>query len=62
LKHRNAESGAKAIALIALNLCEKFNVTSLEELSKKLGFKIGEIVSEPKSYRLFYLNSKVSYQ
>ena len=53
LKHHNAENDARAAALIALKLCEKFKVSSLEELSKNLGFKIGKIVSETKSYRPF---------
>ena len=53
LKHHNAESDAKASALIALKLCEKFKANSLEELSTSLGFKVGKIDSKTKSYRPF---------
>ena len=51
LKHHNAESDARASALIALKLCEQFKVDSLQDLSKKFGFKVGKIVSETNSYR-----------
>jgi DNA polymerase-3 subunit epsilon len=53
LQHHNAESDAQATALIALKLCEKFKVNSLEELSTSLGFKVGKIVSQTKTYRPF---------
>lgn len=53
LNHHNAESDAKASALIALRLCEKANANSLEELSTSAGFKIGKIISQTKSYRPF---------
>lgn len=53
LNHHNAESDAKAAALIALKLCEKNKVDSLDELSKKLGFRTGTISSKPKSYQPF---------
>lgn len=53
LKHHNAESDAKASALIALCLCEKHKVNSLEELSTSIGFKVGKIISETKTYRPF---------
>lgn len=53
LKHHNAESDAKASAIIALKLCDKHKASSLEELSTNLGFKIGKIISETKSYRPF---------
>lgn len=53
LNHHNAESDAIASALIAIKLCEKLKVNSLDELSKSLGFKVGKIISETKSYRPF---------
>lgn len=53
LKHHNAESDAKASALIALKLCDKLKASSLEELSTGLGFKIGKIYSKTKTYRPF---------
>lgn len=53
LNHHNAESDAKASALIALRLCEQFKASSLEELSTKLGFKVGKIVSSTKTYSAF---------
>lgn len=53
LKHHNAESDAKASALIALKLIEQHKVNSLEELSTSLGFKVGKIISETKNYRPF---------
>lgn len=53
LQHHNAESDAKASALIALKLCEKFKASSLEDLSSSLGFKTGKIISETRSYRAF---------
>jgi DNA polymerase-3 subunit epsilon len=53
LKHHNAESDAKASALIALKLCDKFKVSSLEELSSSFGFKTGKIISETRSYKAF---------
>ena len=53
LKHHDAESDAKASALIALKLCEKYKANSLQELSTSLGFKVGKIDSKTKSYRPF---------
>lgn len=53
LNHHNAESDAKASALIALKLCEKYKANSLEELSTSVGFKIGKIISQTKTYRPF---------
>lgn len=53
LKHHNAESDAKASALIALRLCENYKASSLEELSSAFGFKTGKIYSETKTYRPF---------
>lgn len=53
LKHHNAESDARASALIALKLCEQFKVDSLDKLSMKFGFKIGKIISETGSYKPF---------
>ncbi len=53
LQHHNAESDAKAAAIIALKLCERFKMNSLEELSGVLGFKTGKIISETKSYKPF---------
>ncbi len=43
LEHHNAESDAKASALIALRLIERNKVNSLKELSLGLGFKVGRI-------------------
>lgn len=43
LDHHNAESDAKASALIALKLIERNGVRSLKELSLGLGFKVGKI-------------------
>lgn len=53
LNHHNAESDAKASALIALKLCEKFKASSLEELSTSLGFKVGKILSTTNTYKAF---------
>ncbi len=53
LNHHNAESDAKASALIALKLCELYKVGSLQELSTGLGFKVGKIVSQTQTYRAF---------
>jgi DNA polymerase III subunit epsilon len=53
LKHHNAESDARASALIALKLCENHKCSSLEELSTGLGFKIGKIFSKTKNYKPF---------
>ena len=53
LNHHNAESDAMASALIALKLCDKFKVASLEELSMSLGFNIGRISSKTNTYRPF---------
>jgi len=53
LEHHNAESDAKASALIALKLCEQYKVSSLTELSTQLGFKIGKIMSSSKTYKPF---------
>jgi len=56
LRHHNAESDAKASAIIALRLCQKFNVDSLEKLSKGLGFKIGKLTGGPNAYKPFAKN------
>ncbi|MFN8714031.1 MAG: 3'-5' exonuclease [Bacteroidota bacterium] len=53
LQHHNAESDAKAAALIALRLCERHGVSSLDELSAKVGFKTGKIFGNTRSYRAF---------
>ena len=53
LRHHNAESDAKAAALILLRLCEMHKANSLEELSTTIGFKIGKIISQSNSYRPF---------
>jgi DNA polymerase III subunit epsilon len=53
LHHHHAESDAKAAALIALRLCERHGVSSLEELSAQLGFKTGKIFGSTRSYRAF---------
>jgi len=53
LNHHNAESDAKASALIALKLCDKHKVSSLEELSKSLGFQVGKIIGKTKNYMPF---------
>lgn len=53
LNHHSAESDAKAAALIALRLCETHKANSLEELSTRVGFKVGKIFSETKTYRPF---------
>lgn len=53
LRHHNAESDAIASAIIALRLCDQLKVSSLEELSKCVGFKTGKIVSKTKSYSPF---------
>lgn len=53
LKHHNAESDAQASALIALRLCEKHKANSLEELSTTVGFKVGKICSQTKTYSPF---------
>ncbi len=53
LKHHHAESDAKASALIALKLCDKFKASSMEELSSSFGFKTGKIFSETRVYKAF---------
>jgi DNA polymerase-3 subunit epsilon len=53
LKHHDAESDARAAALIALKLCDQFKVSSLDQLSGKFGFKTGKIISTNQSYRPF---------
>ena len=53
LQHHNAESDAKACALIAIRLMEKNKAYSLNELSIKLGFSIGKIIAKTKSYTPF---------
>jgi DNA polymerase-3 subunit epsilon len=53
LNHHNAESDAKASALIALKLCDKFKATSLDQLSSSFGFIPGKIYSKTKTYRAF---------
>jgi len=52
LQHHNAESDARASALIAIKLCEKHGVGTLQELSTGLGFKIGKI-SPTSKYKPF---------
>lgn len=47
LQHHDAESDARASALIALRLMEKFKADSLEELSAILGFRIGSLRGGP---------------
>lgn len=53
LNHHHAESDAQASAIIALKLCEKYKADSLEELSTNLGFKVGKIISDTKTYTPF---------
>jgi DNA polymerase III epsilon subunit-like protein len=53
LKHHDAVSDARACALIAIKLCEKHKVNTLEELSVNCGYKVGQIISETKSYKPF---------
>lgn len=53
LKHHDAESDARACALIALRLCSAYNVDSLEALSAAVGFKTGKIMRETNSYKAF---------
>jgi len=50
LEHHNAESDAIASALIALKLCDKYKANSLQELSTRLGFNVGKIISKTNSY------------
>lgn len=51
LQHHNAESDAKVSALIALKLCDKFKVCSIEELTAKFGFSPGRICSKTRTYK-----------
>jgi DNA polymerase-3 subunit epsilon len=51
LHHHEAESEARAAALVAIRLCEKHQVNSLEELTAKLGFKPGKIMRNTRSLR-----------
>ena len=53
LNHHHAESDAQASAIIALKLCEIYKANSLEELSTNLGFRVGKIISETKTYTPF---------
>lgn len=53
LQHHQAESDARAAALIALRLCDHYSATSLEELSTKVGFKTGKIYRSARTYRAF---------
>ncbi|MBK7431225.1 MAG: 3'-5' exonuclease [Bacteroidetes bacterium] len=53
LKHHNAESDAIAAARIAIKLCRKNKVNSLDELSDKLGFNIGRIIGRSKDHKPF---------
>lgn len=53
LNHHHAESDANACALIALKLMKKYKTGSLHELSEKLGFKMGKIISQSNSYQAF---------
>jgi DNA polymerase III subunit epsilon len=53
LHHHNAESDARAAALIALRLCELNGIDSLDALAAKTGFKTGKIMRNERSYRAF---------
>jgi len=53
LDHHNAESDAKACALIAIKLVEKHKAKSLNDLSTKFGFSVGKILGKSKSYSPF---------
>lgn len=53
LQHHQAESDARAAALIAVRLCEQNSVDSLDALAAKIGFKVGKIMGETQSYRPF---------
>ena len=53
LKHHDAESDAKAAALIAIRLCELNRVDSLDALAAKAGFNIGKILRSERTYRPF---------
>jgi DNA polymerase III subunit epsilon len=53
LKHHNAESDALAAARIAVHLCNRYEVNSLETLSTQLGFKIGKLMGVTNSYKPF---------
>lgn len=50
LEHHNAESDAKAAALVALRLCELKKVDSIEALSRSAGFTIGKIAAKSHNY------------
>lgn len=52
LDHHHAGSDARACALIALELCKRYECTSLEELSARFRYKIGNIQPDG-SYRAF---------
>jgi len=49
LEHHNAESDAIAAAKIAIKLCRKYKVKSIDELSEKLGFNVGKIIGKTKN-------------
>lgn len=51
LAHHQAESDARAAALIAIRLCEQHGAQSMEELSRKFGFKVGKVMRETRSYK-----------
>lgn len=53
LEHHNAESDAIAAAQIALRLAERMRVRSLEQLSEKLGFRVGRIHGKQRTYQPF---------
>lgn len=53
LNHHDAESDARASALIALRLMDKFKVDSMEELSAIFGFRIGMLRASPNTHVSF---------
>lgn len=53
LNHHNAESDAIACANIALKLAEHQGCSSLDELSKKLGFNPGVVNGSKRNYKPF---------
>ncbi|MCA6361582.1 MAG: 3'-5' exonuclease [Bacteroidetes bacterium] len=53
LHHHNAESDAKAAALIALRLCELNGIDSLDALAAGAGFNTGKIMRHERTYRPF---------
>jgi DNA polymerase III subunit epsilon len=53
LDHHHAGSDADACALIAVKLCAAYKTSSVETLSKKLGYSKGQIYSKSRSYSPF---------